>query len=52
MQVTMEDCGLGPLPWTVTSVSSMLLYNSSINLYKEYATQDNLLDAAYDRRWV
>jgi hypothetical protein len=45
----MEDAGLGSLPAFVASVSSLLLFNSKINPYKNYATLDNLLNA-YDRR--
>ena len=39
----MEDHGLGQLPHNITSVSSILLFNSTINPYKNYQTIDNLL---------
>lgn len=49
LQVTMEDAGLGPVPAYISAVSSLLLYNTSINPYKNYTSLDNLVDA-YDRR--
>lgn len=36
VEFVMEDEGLGPLPASVQSVGSMLLFNSSINPYKNY----------------
>lgn len=46
VEFIMEDCGLGKLPDTIPSVGSMLLFNSSINPYKDYQTLDNLLSAS------
>lgn len=43
IEFIIEDEGLGTLPDYVPSVGSLLLFNSSINLYKEYQTQDNLI---------
>jgi WAS protein family homolog 1 len=43
VELIIEDEGLGTLPNYVLSVGSLLLFNSSINLYKEYQTQDNLI---------
>ena len=45
----MEDAGLGSLPLGISSISSLLLFNSNINPYKNYVTLDNLLDA-FDRK--
>lgn len=42
VEFTMEDEGLGPVPVHVTSISSILLFNSSVNVYKNYETLDNL----------
>ena len=36
VEFVMEDEGLGPLPSSVLSVGSMLLFNSNINPYKNY----------------
>lgn len=43
VEFIIEDQGLGTLPDFVPSVGSLLLFNSSVNLYKDYQTQDNLL---------
>lgn len=42
VEFTMEDEGLGPVPVHVASISSVLLFNSSVNVYKNYQTLDNL----------
>jgi hypothetical protein len=44
VELTMEAEGLGSLPLYVPSVSSLLLFNSNVNPYKNYSTLDNLLD--------
>ena len=46
VEFIMEDNGLGKLPSTILSVGSMLLFNSSINPYKDYQTLDNLISAS------
>ena len=43
VEFIIEDQGLGTLPEYIPSVGSLLLFNSSINLYKDYQTQDNLM---------
>ncbi len=43
VEFIMEDQSLGPFPPSLASVGSMLLFNSSINPYKDYQTLDNLL---------
>ena len=43
VEFIMEDQSLGPFPPSLASVGSMLLFNSSINPYKDYHTLDNLL---------
>ena len=45
VEFTMEDEGLGRLPYSVPSIGSMLLFNSNINPYKDYQTLDNLISA-------
>jgi hypothetical protein len=45
VEFTMEDEGLGRLPHDISSVGSLLLFNSDINPYKEYQTLDNLVSA-------
>jgi hypothetical protein len=45
VEFIMEDKGIGELPSMVQTVGSMLLYNSSINPYKEYQQLDNLLSS-------
>ena len=45
VEMVMDDKGLGPLPASVPSVGSMLLFNSNINPYKNYQALDNLLSA-------
>ena len=42
VEFIMEDKGLGSLPLVISSVGSLLLFNSSINPYKSYQTLDNL----------
>lgn len=43
VEFIMEDNGLGPLPNIVSSIGSLLLFNSKINLYKNYQNLDNLI---------
>ena len=45
VEFIMEDEGLGSLPSHVQSVGSLLLFNSSINPYKNYQTLDNLMSS-------
>lgn len=45
VEFTMEDEGLGRLPYSVPSVGSLLLFNSNINPYQDYQTLDNLISA-------
>eukprot|EP01038_Epipyxis_sp_PR26KG_P005982 gene5982-8238_t len=45
VEFIMEDQGIGPIPRSTMTVGSLLLFNSNINLYKEYQTQDNLVSA-------
>lgn len=49
VEFIMEDSGLGPLPIHVQSVSSILLYNSDINVYADYQTLDNLISTGRER---
>ncbi len=49
VEFIMEDNGLGTLPEQINSVSSLLLFNSSINPYKAYQTSDNLLSAGREK---
>ncbi|CAK4084196.1 unnamed protein product [Aphanomyces euteiches] len=42
-EVNMTEEGLGPLPEDVSSVASVLLFNSGENPYQEYTSWDNLL---------
>lgn len=41
-EFVMEDEGLGSLPTHISSISSVLLFNSAVNVYKNYQTLDNL----------
>ena len=43
VEFVMEEKGLGSLPHTLTSVASLLLFNSDINPYEDYQTLDNLM---------
>ena len=43
VEFLMEDHGLGPMPPTVPSVGSMLLFNTNVNPYEEYRALDNLV---------
>eukprot|EP01035_Chromulina_nebulosa_P037882 gene37882-51149_t len=43
VEFIMEDHGLGSMPPNIPSVGSILVFNSSINPYKEYQTLDNLI---------
>jgi hypothetical protein len=45
VEFIMEDDGLGPLPIHLSSIGSMLLFNSKINPYKNYQTLDNLMSS-------
>jgi len=45
VEFIMEDDGLGSLPLEITSVGSLLLFNSSINVYRNFQTLDNLVSA-------
>ena len=45
VEFIMEDKGLGSLPSNVPSVGTLLLFNSSINPYKDYQTLDNLFSS-------
>jgi hypothetical protein len=45
VEFIMEDNGLGTLPTNINSVGSVLLFNSSINPYKNYEALDNLVSA-------
>ena len=45
VEFIMEDEGLGPVPQQVEYVGSLLLFNSSINPYKNYQTLDNLVSS-------
>lgn len=38
----MEDKGLGDIPSNVSSTSSIILFNSHLNLYRNYKDHDNL----------
>lgn len=49
VEFIMEDKGLGPLPATLPSVGSLLLYNSNVNPYKNYQHLDNLEASAATR---
>lgn len=49
VEFIMEDDGLGPLPTNISSVGSMLLFNSQINPYKNYQATDNLLAAGREK---
>ena len=42
VEFLMEDEGLGSLPAHIPSLGSLLLFNSNINPYKNYAVEDNL----------
>jgi len=48
VEFIMEDEGLGELPDSITSMGSLLLFNTKINPYKAYKNMDNLL-SIYDR---
>lgn len=50
VEFIMEDSGLGPLPFSIPSVGSMLLFNSSINPYKDYQTLDNLISGGREKK--
>jgi hypothetical protein len=43
VELIMQDEGLGTLPTTIASVSSLLLFNSHVNVYKNYQKLDNLV---------
>lgn len=43
IEFIIEEQGLGKLPEYIPSVGSLLLFNSDINLYNDYQTQDNLV---------
>lgn len=45
VEFIMEDDGLGSLPLEITSVGSLLLFNSSVNVYRNFHTLDNLVSA-------
>jgi WAS family protein 1 len=49
VEFTMEDEGLGQLPPSVTSVGSLLLFNSDINPYKDYRALDNLVSTGKEK---
>ncbi|RYH19731.1 hypothetical protein EON65_25620, partial [archaeon] len=49
VEFIMEDNGLGPLPSHLNSVSSMLLFNSHVNPYREYRALDNLLSSGREK---
>ena len=44
-EIVMEENGLGPLPpaEVLSTTSSVLLFNSSKNPYREYSRENNLL---------
>ena len=43
VEFLMEEKGLGTLPSNIPSIGSILLFNSSINPYKNYVAEDNLV---------
>ena len=45
VEFIMEEKGLGSLPQTLTSVASLLLFNSDTNPYEDYQTLDNLMSS-------
>ncbi len=45
VEMIMEDHGLGPIPQSMSSIGSIMLFNSDINLYEGYQTLDNLVTA-------
>src|SRR3546814_864667 len=49
VEIVMEENGLGSLPTNVPSVSSLLLFNSRVNPYKNYSAMDNLEGAGRTR---
>lgn len=49
VEFIMEDNGLGAMPATFKTVGSILLFNSSVNLYDQYQTLDNLITAGRER---
>ena len=42
VEMIMEDNGLGTIPRTLHSVSSIMLFNSNINVFANYQALDNL----------
>jgi hypothetical protein len=49
VEMIMDDKGLGPLPPGIPSVGSLMLFNSSINPYKNYQALDNLLSTGKEK---
>jgi hypothetical protein len=49
VEFLMEDNGLGSLPPTISSIGSILLFNSNINPYKNYQTLDNLASSGREK---
>ena len=45
VEFVMEDEGLGRVPENVDYVSSLLLFNSAVNPYKNYTAMDNLMSS-------
>jgi len=45
VEFLMEEKGLGSLPAVLSSLGSLLLFNSSINPYKNYVAEDNLVSS-------
>lgn len=52
VEFIMEDHGLGTMPSTVSTIGSILLFNSSINPYKNYQALDNLLLSGFKEKSV
>jgi hypothetical protein len=49
VEFIMEDEGLGPMPRNITTIGSLLLFNSHVNVYKNYQTLDNLISGGREK---
>ena len=52
VEFLMEEEGLGTLPPEISSVGSLLLFNSDVNPYKKYEARDNLMSAGRTREFA